>query len=165
MKTLLLIRHAKSDWDNASLSDFERPLNERGKRDAPMMGRRLYDRNIPIDAFISSPAKRAMVTATLIAAEYDVVKERIVFVDDLYLATPDIFQQVVQNIDDHFQCAAVFSHNPGITDFANLLTNTRIDNMPTCSIFAVQIHADKWSDVLDAEKEFLFFDRPKGGVD
>lgn len=165
MKTLLLIRHAKSDWDNANLSDFERPLNERGKHDAPVMGQRLYERNIPINIFISSPAKRAKSTATLIAAEYDVAKEKIVFVDDLYLATMAVFQNVVQHIDDRFQCAAIFSHNPGITDFANTLTNARIDNMPTCSVFAVQIHTDQWSDVLNAESEFLFFDRPAGGGD
>ena len=91
MKHLLLVRHAKSDWNDSSLSDFDRPLNERGKRDAPIMAHRLLDKKIEIDGFITSPAKRARKTATIFAKEYKVDKGDLILVDELYLAPGDIF--------------------------------------------------------------------------
>jgi phosphohistidine phosphatase len=84
LKTLLLVRHAKSDWNDASLSDFDRPLNERGKRDAPAMAHRLLDKKIAIDAFISSPAKRARKTASIFSKEYGKDKEELILIDELY---------------------------------------------------------------------------------
>ncbi|HEX7844196.1 MAG TPA: histidine phosphatase family protein [Chitinophagaceae bacterium] len=163
MKTLLLVRHAKSDWDDPSLSDFDRPLNERGKRDAPVMAHRLLDKKIKIDAFISSPAKRAKRTATVFAKEFKREKEDIILVNELYLAAEQTFFDVVSKADDKFESIAVFSHNPGITDFANMLTDARIDNIPTCGIFAVTIDCKKWSDFRHSSKEFWFFDYPKAG--
>jgi phosphohistidine phosphatase len=165
MKTLLLVRHAKSDWNTPSLSDFDRPLNERGKRDAPVMARRLSDKKIKIDAFISSPAKRAKKTAGAFAKEYQQDKDEIIFKEELYGALVDSFYDVIGNINDKFNSVAVFSHNPGITDFANSLTNTKIDNMPTCSVFVVKLKTKNWADLRTAEKEFLFFDYPKAGLD
>lgn len=161
MKSLLLVRHAKSSWDDFSIADFDRPLNDRGKRDAPMMAKRLLDKNIQIDAFIASPAKRAKKTAQLFAKEYKREKEEIIFIDKLYLANPGTFFDVIGSTDDHFDTIAVFSHNEGITEFANELTNTRIDDIPTCGIFAVKVKAKSWKDFQEAEKEFWFFDSPK----
>lgn len=161
MKTLLLVRHAKSDWNDASLSDFDRPLNERGKRDAPAMAHRLLDKKIAIDAFISSPAKRAKKTATIISKEYGREKEELILIDELYGAGEAIFFDVISKADNKFDSIAVFSHNPGITDFANMLTDARIDNIPTCGIFAVTIDCKKWADFKHAKKEFWFFDYPK----
>jgi phosphohistidine phosphatase len=163
MKTLLLVRHAKSSWDQPGLTDFERPLNERGKRDAPEMGRRMKER-IAIDLFVSSPAKRAKKTAKIFAEAYGVDKEDILFIEELYSASPDTFAEVVASIQDKYNTIAVFSHNPGITDYANSLTNTRIDNIPTSAVFAVQAHTDNWKDFAAAEKTFLFFDFPKNPV-
>lgn len=163
MKTLLLIRHAKSDWNDATLSDFDRPLNDRGKRDAPVMAHRLLDRKIHIDAFISSPAKRAKKTATVFAKEYKKVKDDVILEQSLYGASSAVFLEVISNTKDSFDTIAIFSHNPGITDFANELTDTRIDNIPTCSIFAVSINTKHWKDFARAEKQFLFFESPKGG--
>lgn len=160
-KTLFLVRHAKSDWDDPSLSDFERPLNPRGKRDAPAMANRLKEKKIRIDAFISSPAKRAKRTAILFAREFKFEKKEIIFLDELYGAEPDIFYEVIKNMDDSFDNIAIFAHNPGITDFANLLTDIRIDNIPTCSVFAIKIDTKKWVDFNKAQKEFWFFDQPK----
>jgi phosphohistidine phosphatase len=167
LKTLLLIRHAKSDWNDAALKDFDRPLNDRGKKAAPVMGKRLLDKNIKIDAFISSPAKRAKKTAELIAKEYDVKKEKIIFQDKLYLAEPAVFWDVISKTDDDHKHIAVFSHNPGITDFANQLTpeDIRVDNIPTCGVFAVKANIKYWKDFQDAKKEFWFFDYPKAGED
>ena len=161
MKQVILVRHAKSDWDDPSLSDFERPLNDRGKRDAPVMAHRLFDKKIPIDIFISSPAKRAKKTATIFAAAYKVDKDEIVFRDELYGAAEEVFFDVIKNADKKADHIAIFSHNPGITDFANQLTDARIDNIPTCGVFAVKADCEKWSEFRDAKKEFLFFDFPK----
>lgn len=163
MKTLLLIRHAKSDWNDPLLKDFDRPLNERGKRDAPVMGKRLLEKEVKIDAFITSPAKRAKKTAELIAKEYDAKKEKIIFVDELYHAEPSTFFDVISKTDDDYKHIAVFAHNPGITEFANQLANVHVDNMPTCSIFAIKIDSKHWKDFTNAVKEFWFFDYPKSG--
>ncbi|HEY6062293.1 MAG TPA: histidine phosphatase family protein, partial [Chitinophagaceae bacterium] len=132
MKTVLLVRHAKSDWGDASLSDFDRPLNGRGKSDAPVMAHRLLDKNIFIDAFISSPANRAKKTARIFAKEYKRDKDDIIIRDELYAAPENVFYDVILTADNKFKSIAIFSHNPGLTDFANLLTDTRIDNIPTC---------------------------------
>ena len=160
-KQLLLIRHAKSSWDDFSIKDFDRPLNGRGKKDAPVMAKRLLDKDITIDAFIASPAKRARKTAELFVKEYKKEKENIIFFDELYLAATSNFLDVISKTDDRFKTIAVFSHNEGITDFANSLTETRIDNIPTCGIFAIKIKTKHWSDFNEAEKEFWFFDSPK----
>ena len=163
MKHLLLIRHAKSDWNSPSLGDFDRPLNDRGKKDAPVMAHRLLDKKIKIDAFISSPAKRAKKTASIFAKQYDRDKDEIIFKEELYAASTDAFREVIRNVSDKYDSIAIFSHNPGITDFANSLTESHIDNIPTCGIFAVKVDTKHWSDFNDAEKEFWFVDYPKAG--
>jgi len=160
MKTLLLIRHAKSDWDNI-LSDFDRPLNERGKHDAPIMAKRIKDRKIEIDAFVSSPAKRAKKTAELFMHEYDVKEKKLLFVPSLYEASSNDFYNAVFDLKDKFDTVAIFGHNPGITDFVNSLSCTTIDNMPTCSVYALKIKTKNWVDFKKADKDFLFFYYPK----
>lgn len=164
MKILLLVRHAKSDWGNPGLVDFERPLNDRGKKDAPAMADRLLEMKIKIDAFIASPAKRAGKTARIFAAAYKRDKDDIIFKDELYGAGENVFYDVVTTADNKFDSIAVFSHNPGITDFANQLTATRVDNIPTCGIFAIKADCEKWKDFSTAKKEFWFFDYPKAGL-
>ena len=165
MKTLILIRHAKSDWSGDGLPDFDRPLNERGKKDAPVMATRLLDKKIPVDLFIASPAKRAAKTARYFAEAYGKTKADILFKEELYLPATDVFYKVIEHMSDAFNHVALFSHNNGITDFANELTVARIDNIPTCGIFAVNIHCDHWKDFREAQKEFWFFDSPKSGQD
>ena len=161
-KTLLLIRHAKSSWDISSLNDFERPLNERGKKDAPAMAKRLIHKKINVDAFVSSPAKRAKKTAELFCHEYGKKDDEIIFITKLYHASPDIFFEVVSELDNHLNTVAVFSHNMGITEFVNLLVkDVKIDNMPTCAVFAVKINIKKWGDFKNEKRDFLFFDYPK----
>lgn len=164
MKQLLLVRHGKSDWDKPGLADIDRPLSERGKRDAPAMAHRLLDKKIKIDAFISSPAKRAAKTAKIFAGEFGKKKDKIVYDDRLYLAEPAAFFEVIAGIDDDRSNVALFSHNNGITDFANLLTDMRVDNIPTAGVFAVKAECDSWRDFRHAKKEFLFFDYPKAGT-
>jgi phosphohistidine phosphatase len=161
MKTLLIIRHAKSDQSFFG-NDFERPLNERGKKDAPEMAKRLLDRSIVVDAFVASPAKRAKKTAELFCETYRQKIEDIIFISALYHAPAREFYEVIKTLDDKLETIAIFAHNPGISYFVNELVNdTRIDNMPTCAIFAVQVSIDQWKDFTKAKKEFLFFDYPK----
>jgi len=163
MKSLFLIRHAKSSWDNPSLSDFERPLNERGKTDAPAMTKKLGKKKLKLDAVVSSPAKRAKQTAKHFTKEFDLKKKNIFFDPSLYEAGEENFYEVVENLKNKWDGVAIVSHNPGITSFADSLTETKIDDMPTCSIFAIKIDADKWKDFRTAKKEFWFFDYPKAG--
>ena len=161
MKTLLVVRHAKSSWANAGLSDFDRPLNDRGKDDAPKMARRIIDKKIKIDCFVSSPAKRAQKTAKLFMKELDAKKEQLILTPILYEASVNDFYKAVETLDDSCDNVALFSHNPGITDFVNGLTETSIDNMPTCGVFAVSIDTKKWKNFKESNKHFLFADFPK----
>ena len=160
MKTLILVRHAKSSHSFGLSSDFDRPLNDRGFREAPEMGKKLLKKKIAIDLFVSSPAIRAKTTAELFAAEYDRKMKEILLVPSLYNADPDQFLSVVCGLDDRFKQVALFSHNPGITEFASSLTNTHITQMPTCSVFAVTAEIDNWKDFTQAKKSFLFFYKP-----
>ena len=160
-KILLLVRHAKSSWDDASLSDFERPLNERGKKDAPEMAKKLNNKKIKIDAFVSSPAKRARQTCKFFTKEFDPKKKNIVREPKLFEADEQSFYEVIEGFKNKWDSVAVFSHNPGITSFANSLTADGVDDMPTSSVFAVKVNTDTWKEFRNAKKEFLFFDYPK----
>jgi phosphohistidine phosphatase len=164
MKTLLLVRHAKSSWDNVGQDDRERPLNERGKKDAPEMGKRLKDRKVEIDLFVSSHAKRAFRTARAFAEAYDIKKGDIEIVEDLYHASSEAFTKVISSLPAKHDSVALFSHNPGITDFANSLTSVQVDNIPTGAVFAVSAEVDDWKNFKSAEKKFLFFDYPKNPI-
>ncbi len=161
MKELLVIRHAKSSWANLGQDDFDRPLNERGIRDAPEMARRLIESAITIDAFISSTAKRAFSTATYFAEAYHKETAAIQKKQELYHAPSERYYQVIKTINPLINTAAIFSHNPGITDFVNSLGTTQIDNMPTCGVFAVKLYTADWRKIETCKKEFWFFDYPK----
>jgi len=161
VKILLIIRHAKSDQSFFG-NDFERPLNERGKKDAPEMAKRLLDRDINIDAFVASPAKRAKRTAELFCETYKQNTDDIIFISALYHAPAREFYEVIKTLDDKLDTIAIFAHNPGISYFVNeLVSDTRVDNMPTCAIFAVKVYIEHWKDFASAKKELLFFDYPK----
>jgi len=161
MKTLILIRHAKSSWDNSMLQDFERPLNDRGKEDSPKMADRLKNKNITIDLFVSSPAKRAKKTAKIFMKEFGVDHEKLLLIPHLYEVSVNDFYSVVEALDNENKSVALFSHNPGITDFINSLDCSPVYNMPTCGVFALEIDAKSWKEFRPAEKKFLFFDYPK----
>jgi phosphohistidine phosphatase len=161
MKTLLLIRHAKSGWDDPSLSDFERTLTERGKSDAKMMAERIKERPIEIDLFVSSPAKRAKKTAKIFMKEYDEKEKKLLLEPNLYEGSVKDFSKTIENLDDKEKQVAVFAHNPGITEFVNSLECSPVYNMPTCAVFALKIKTKHWKYFHEAEKEFLFFDYPK----
>ena len=161
-KTLILIRHAKSDWNSGIRTDFLRTLNARGKRDAPVMGARIYAKIPVIDRFISSPATRAKTTARLFAESWQITEDQIQYIPDLYHAPVAVFKEVVTGLNDQWNTVAIFSHNPGITDFVNILNPlVHLDNMPTCGVFACQSNQQKWADFFSEPAAFLFFDYPK----
>ena len=161
MKRLYIIRHAKSDQSFFG-NDFERPLNDRGKADAPMMAKRLLEKQVKIDALVASPAKRAKKTAELFAETLGKQPCEIIFISALYHASPEVFYEVIAALPGHLDAVAIFSHNPGITYFVNSLnTKTRVDNMPTAAIFAVEADITQWPDFERAKRDFLFFDYPK----
>jgi len=161
MKTIILVRHAKSSHSFGVSSDFERPLNDRGFTEASEMGKKLFKKKIRIDQFVSSPATRAKSTAELFVTEYDRKLKEILFIPSLYHADPEIFYEVVSKLDDAYDHVALFSHNPGITDFATSLTTSQISHMPTGSVFAVTAAVKSWKDFYTAEKSFLFFYKPE----
>lgn len=160
MKTLLIVRHAKSSWDPAVTNDFDRTPNDRGKADAPEMAKRIKKAGIIPEVLISSPAKRAFKTAKLFGEVFDIEKEKILLVDDLYEPKVESFYQAVTAIPAEHKTAALFSHNPGITSFVNSLTTTMVDDMPTCGVFAVRFYGS-WEEFGVLDKEFLFFRYPK----
>jgi phosphohistidine phosphatase len=160
MKSLLLIRHAKSSWD-IDVDDFDRPLNHRGKNDAPVMAKRLIEKAVQINAFLSSPAKRALTTACFFSDAYNKNSKDILTIPSLYEPTIDAFYNAIENLDDNFITVAIFSHNPAITDFANRLTSVRVDEIPTCAVFAVKADLKEWKEFRSAPKEFWFFDYPR----
>ncbi len=162
MKTIYFNRHAKSDWSNGALSDFDRPLNSRGLHDAPDMGKRLLARNEDIDLFISSPANRAISTARLMAKEFGYDLEKIIQVDRLYLPSVRDFLHSVAEIDDSCHSIVLFAHNPGITDVVEYLTNESLGNIPTCGIAKVEFpDADSWREISGGTGKLVFFDYPK----
>lgn len=129
------------------------------------MAKRVKEKGIELDHLVSSPAKRARKTARYFAEEFGFTKNNIELVEGLYGATQSEFLQAIKDIHDKYDAVALFSHNPGITDFASSLTNVRIDDMPTCAVFALQAETDSWKEFMNAEKNFLFFDYPKNPLD
>ena len=158
MKTLILVRHAKSDWTE-NTDDFDRPLNERGHKDAPKMAKFLLENDVEIDAFVTSPAKRALTTCRYFAEVFE--NKNIIKQEELYNASSAEFIEVIENLEDSVENVAIFSHNNGITYFANSLTDENIEQMPTCSVVAFKIDSENWADFKKAPKEFLFFHKPK----
>lgn len=159
MKELLVIRHAKSSWQNPWEDDFDRPLNERGNRDAPFMADVIVKKEVTLDALVTSDANRAFSTCAYFARQYPqaaVVKEHL-----LYQASVRLFFDVIHSLPDTYTSVAIFSHNTGLTDFVNRLTKVRVDIVPTCGVYAVKADINHWADFKAGKKAFWFFDYPK----
>jgi phosphohistidine phosphatase len=161
MKTLTIVRHAKSSWKDPSLSDRERPLNGRGERDAPEMGRRIAEAGIRPSLIISSPAKRAWTTAKIIAREISYPQEFLQREDDLYLASVDQMLDVLVAQDTRFNSIMLFGHNPGLTEFVNYLVPGLTDNLPTSGVVSVSFEQDDWSLYDKPQVQLDLHDYPK----
>lgn len=161
MKRLTLLRHAKSSWKEPLGSDIARPLNERGKRDAPEMGRRLSASRFLTDALITSPAKRARKTARLVANEIGYPVEDIRTDERIYEADVGDLIEIVRELDEPLSRVLLVGHNPGFTDLANCLSGERIPNVPTCGVAGIEFPVRYWKDVDRGKGRMVFFDFPK----
>ncbi len=161
MKTLYLLRHAKSSWKYPELDDFERPLNKRGKQNAPAMGQFLQSKKIIPDIILSSPANRAAMTARIIAENLSLPPHRIKYDALIYEASSEILFEVLRSINPPVESAILVGHNPGITTFANLIANHRVGNIPTCGIYGVELNIASWQEISDKCATFKFFEYPK----
>jgi phosphohistidine phosphatase len=160
-KRLFLLRHAKSSWDDSKVDDHSRPLNERGKRDAPRMGRQMRQRGCAPDRIASSSAVRAYATARAVARELRYRVGAIVKSDERYLAEPATLLACVHATSDAVGSLMLVAHNPGLTDFANALCDVRIDNLPTCGLYCVDFPVGQWREATPGGATFVFFDYPK----
>ena len=133
-KILYLVRHAKSSWKDATLGDMDRPLNKRGRRNSPDMGKRMLAQGHKPDLFISSPARRALSTARNLAQELGIDESEIVTDESLYISGAEGMQDVLERVHDRHRKVMMIGHNPDITFLMNRLGNTNIINMPTCAI-------------------------------
>lgn len=162
MKTLYLVRHAKSSWGDPFLDDFHRPLHERGLRDAPRMAMKLKERESHPDLVISSPAARALSTCMLMAEAVGYPASNIKTDRKLYHASDDEILRIVQNLHDNNDSVMIFSHNPGLTEFVNRLNKKPLtDNIPTCGVVCMTLPFSSWKDIQWGMSETVFFDFPK----
>jgi phosphohistidine phosphatase len=161
MKTLILVRHAKSSWKDHDLKDFDRPLNERGKRDAPFMGALIKEKGILPDVLISSPAKRAITTAGLFAKKLSIAKNEIIENEKIYEASAGELIDIINAIDDTKSSAMIFGHNPGLTMVANYLSDKRIDNIPTCGMVVITFEENSWKSIQIGSGKLIEFEYPK----
>ncbi|WP_303310039.1 histidine phosphatase family protein [Hymenobacter sp. BT730] len=160
MKILYLMRHAKSSWSFDDLTDHDRPLNERGRDDAPRMGKALADRHIQLDLLVSSSAVRALSTAALVAKELGYPNDKIQVQERIYRAEPADLLDIVRKLPDTANSVLLVGHNNTITDFANLLSPNQINEMPTAAVVCLQLNIDRWQTADRATTEFYFYDYP-----
>ena len=161
MKKLFIVRHAKSSWDFPELDDYDRPLNKRGKKNAPEMGRRLAIRGIKPDSMITSPAKRAAATARRIAEEIsfpinDIQKEPL-----FYLGSLGNMITALQGVSTKIETLMIFGHNPGLTELANYLSGSDIYNIPTSGMAEIEFNISTWSEIGKDAGNLVSFDYPK----
>jgi phosphohistidine phosphatase len=147
MRLVTLVRHAKSSWDYPELSDFERPLNERGRRDAPRMAARVPDTLGLPDRLVTSPALRAITTARYFLDVLQLPEERLVVQPQIYEASDETLLALVRRFDDGDTHVMMFGHNPGFTELAHALAPCPFDDLPTCAIVQIEFAARRWSDI------------------
>lgn len=160
-KTLYLVRHAKSSWKDSSLDDAKRPLNKRGERDAPEMGKRLARAGIRPDLITSSPAVRALTTAQKIAEELGIKKSEIDVNEDVYTFNAEGLLEAIRGLDDKLNTVMLVGHNPAATILLNELAGEDIDNVPTCGVAQLELNTESWAQVKRGGAELVSFDYPK----
>jgi phosphohistidine phosphatase len=162
MKTLFLIRHAKSSWDDPNLPDRSRPLAARGERDAATMGKRLSQRHVRPDLIVSSPAVRALSTARVIAKALDYKPKAIVVDARLYATTDDVLIAVIEALDVTVDCVVLVGHNPEFTELAHYFSS-EITGMPTCAVAEFEFKAKTWKGIGRTRPVSSNFDSPNNG--
>lgn len=161
MKHLLLIRHAKSSWDDPSLADFDRPLNARGLRDAPFMGSLLKFRGLVPDQIISSPARRARDTAHILARATGFNPADIDLRAEVYQARLPDLVALVRTLDDAWRRVYLIGHNPELMDLVDWLTGEAIDHLPTTGIASIEFPTESWAHIMESAGRLVWLDMPK----
>lgn len=160
MKEIILMRHAKSCWKDSELKDFDRPLNKRGKKDAPKMGKILMENDAVPDRIFSSSAKRAQSTAKAIAKKIS-FEDDVIFMEELYLAEPETILGLLKTQSDELNRIMLVGHNPGMEWFLQMICG-EVVSLPTASIAQIQVPIDHWHELHeDAEGELLNRWKPK----
>jgi phosphohistidine phosphatase len=160
MKTLILARHAKSSWKDIDLPDRERPLNKRGEKDAPILGKNLREQNLIPQVIYSSTALRCSQTAEIIAEKLNYHNE-ILYFDSLYLAEPHTYLELLRSLPDEIESVLIVGHNPGLEGLVQILSQ-RIESLPTAAVAALSVPVRSWSILspqIDCQIQYLW--RPK----
>ena len=163
-KTLYLVRHAKSSWDDPSLADRDRPLSQRGLSSAPDMGRRLAEQGHKPDLVISSPARRALMTAKKIAKELGYRESKIITEEHLYFSGTRSMVDLLEKLEDKYEKVMIVGHNPAMTSLLNILCDSPVENMPTCAVATVGFDMTSWSELTMSDGELLAYEYPKGSA-
>ncbi len=161
MKTLYILRHAKSSWEFDELSDHDRPLNKRGRTDAPLMGRELASRGEAPALIISSPAVRALTTANLVGKELGYDPDHILIDDRIYGADKKTLLEVVRESPAEIDSVMLVGHNEALTEFANMLSPEVIGSIPTAGLVALSFNCESWYEIDRDNASYKFFDFPK----
>ena len=161
MKILYLVRHAKSSWKYPNLDDFERPLNKRGRKTAPLMGSILKKLAAKPDLVVSSPAVRASMTARIISDQMDYPLEKIQYDESVYAASENELLHIIAEIDDQVTKAMLIGHNPGLTSLANLVGDSPISNIPTSGVCCIELSISSWKEIWKHRGKVKFFEFPK----
>jgi phosphohistidine phosphatase len=161
MKKLVLIRHAKSSWENEAQADFERPLNKRGKNDAPFMGEIIKNTIGTPQLIISSPAKRALSTAKKMAKKLNYQKDDIKTDLKIYHAEDTELIRIIKKISEKYDFVAIVGHNPAITEVANILGDSQIINVPTSGAVYIEFELDSWENIKIKSGHMVAFEYPK----
>ena len=161
MKSLYLNRHAKSSWENPGLSDYDRPLNKRGIRDAPLMGKILSDKVKAPQVIYSSPANRAISTAFQIASYFGYDEQNIISDQRIYEAVVSDLMKIINSTSNEYDTIMFFGHNPTFTMASNYLSDKYIDNLPTCGFVRIDFDLDSWSDIEGNTGKLILFEYPK----
>ncbi|MFW2378350.1 SixA phosphatase family protein [Aliarcobacter butzleri] len=160
MKKLILIRHAKSDWSNPFLDDFLRPLNKRGKKNAPLMAKVLKEKNIRPDLIISSPSLRTKQTLEYFIKELN-YKDEVKLEESIYEAPYENLLKVIKDIPNIHKIVFLIGHNPGLCDLTNFLVDKSFENIPTCGIVEIDFNAKSWQDISKENSNLISFEYPK----
>ncbi len=161
MKTLYIVRHAKSSWDHEGLTDFERPLNKRGRSDAPLMGTVLKERGAQPAVIRTSAANRAMTTARLLSEALDFALERIEVDAGMYGAGPNEILTIIRQLPDEAREVMLVGHNPTMLMVAHRLGGFLGDNLPTCGIICIDFDAERWDETIGEQGVIRYYEYPK----
>ena len=161
MKTLYIVRHAKSSWDNPGLEDHQRPLLEKGKKRTRYVVDYLLNANTHIDLIVSSHAVRAHDTARIFANALHYPADRIIISKNLYFGHPDSFFDIFYDLSDDIDSLMLVGHNPGFTTFANYFLDKPIDNLPTSGVGCITFEMDSWETIHDSKRKTKFVVSPR----